>query len=498
MAHHPLRCTLALLLVMLAPAAARAQWTIAAGAVDERTVGAARFASSTALHVVWSPPAGQVDHFRIAATEAVAGHTVEATAAAAAREVVLAGLKAATEYTVLVRACANAVCTLSTVSPAAAATTSAEHWQLIGAGRSVDGLTRIVSDGNARLSATRFGPEAGTMANRVQLYYGPFGVGRNPLSTAATPGPVDAASPSSYLEFISRGAATGLWTPESPAPLVAQVATGQGVPLSASLGGAVRLFFEAQGADGRTRVLSLDSVDGYTGQDFNPGGSSLCATAADYMGGCAPAVVIGVDGDETRGNRGLRNARQFKLGWPTLDDWRWDGAPGRFMVVTTDQVAGCSTSAMNQAYAVWDGGAWHVQYDARACPKLFTSAQAAQPVHVGGARYKMYYGDPSLTSGRDPLSRLPFLGPKKLIYADGAVTATPGLVDFEDWEAQGSAREVVFLWPDGDVLDARAEGYIDDWHFLSPTGTLDLQVMYLTITDGAVLPFASAAVLLNP
>lgn len=71
-------------------------------------------------------------------------------------------------------------------------------------------------------------------------------------------------------------------------------------------------------------------------------------------------------------------------------------------------------------------------------------------------------------------------------------------MDFEDWEAQSSARDVVFVWPNGDVLDAAAEGYIDDYHFLSPTGSLDLQVMYVTITDGAVVPFAAAAVLKNP
>ena len=73
-----------------------------------------------------------------------------------------------------------------------------------------------------------------------------------------------------------------------------------------------------------------------------------------------------------------------------------------------------------------------------------------------------------------------------------------GVVDFEDWEAQTAARDVVFLWPNGDELDARAEGYIDDYHFLAPTGSLDLQVMYITITDGAVAPFSVTAMLKNP
>jgi hypothetical protein len=85
-----------------------------------------------------------------------------------------------------------------------------------------------------------------------------------------------------------------------------------------------------------------------------------------------------------------------------------------------------------------------------------------------------------------------------LIYADGANTGALGAVDFEDWENQAVAREVVFLWPNGDRLDSTAAGYIDDYHFLAPTGTLDLQAMYLAITNGVEVPFGAAAVLLNP
>ena len=62
----------------------------------------------------------------------------------------------------------------------------------------------------------------------------------------------------------------------------------------------------------------------------------------------------------------------------------------------------------------------------------------------------------------------------------------------------GNARNVVFLWPNGEALSDAAEGYIDDFHFLTPTGSLDIQVLYLSITDGAVAPFAATAVLLNP
>ena len=50
----------------------------------------------------------------------------------------------------------------------------------------------------------------------------------------------------------------------------------------------------------------------------------------------------------------------------------------------------------------------------------------------------------------------------------------------------------------GDLLDARAEGYINDDHVPLPTGDSALQVMYLTITDGALVPIAASALLRTP
>jgi hypothetical protein len=186
------------------------------------------------------------------------------------------------------------------------------------------------------------------------------------------------------------------------------------------------------------------------------------------------------------------------VAWPTLESPHWDMSVGSFMVFTSDRVTGCSTVQQNHGYAVWDGSTWKVQYQANGCPKLFVSAQAAFPFHVSGGKYRLYYGDPSLTEGKVTTSNLPFLGPKKLIYADASVTGDPNIVDFEDWESQTLPRDVVFLWPNGDQMDARAEGYIDDYHFLTPTGTLDLQVMYVTITDGAIAPISVTAILMNP
>lgn len=465
------------------------------------TVGGRQIFSSSRLTVSWTPSAeDQTHHFEIWATESVQGTRAGVAAGREAIGVTMTGLKAATAYSVIVYACLDEACTEANASESVTGQTDTEYWQLRGTGNTVDRLTKVVSDGNARLSATRFGPDAGAMANRVQLYYGPMNSpGRQAsLSAAVASAVADAANPDSFLTFTSRAGTTGLTSPTSPSTLISAVATGQGVPIATHLGGFVRLFFEAPGADGRTRILWIDSADGYLGLDFNRGAATTCSTAADYSpgGGCAPTLAIGVDGD-VGGNARITHARQFKVAWPTLESPHWDLSTGTFMVFTVDRVQGCSPFGFNHGYAVWDGVRWVVQYGANGCPKLFTSAQAAFPLHSGGVRYRLYYGDPSITDGK-ATGNLPFLGPKNLIYADGTVTGDPASVDFEDWEAQTSARDIVFLWPNGEQMDARAEGYIDDYHFLTPTGQPDLQVMYITITDGAIAPIAVAAVLRNP
>ena len=479
---------------------------VAVSVPSSQTVGSFSFGSSSQLRANWTAPTSfTVHHFEVIATEPTGGTRTSVSASAGDTSATVTELKAATAYTVMVKACQDAACSLYGAAPTVSATTTNEYWQLQGSGASVSGLTKLVSDGNARLSATRIGADAGTAnAGKVQFYYGPMPTpgGSASLSVAIGNAAASADTPSSYLTFTSKAGSSGLVSPGSASGTrsIASISTGQGVPLSAGMGGKVRVFFEASGSDGKTRIFSVDSKDGYVGQDFNSGAALTCSTDADYAsgGGCAPTLAIGVDGDATGGNLKIKNARQNKVAYPTQTDWRWDGAAGAFMVLTTDAVSGCSASSMNHGYAVWDGARWNVQYRSDGCPKLFTSAQACLPMHVGGARYKMYCGDPSITTGRVSGSQLPFLGPKKLMYADGSVSGQDATVEFEDWEAQSSARDVVFLWPNGTQLNDQAEGYIDDYHFLAPTGSMDLQVGYLTITDGTVSPFPVAAILLNP
>lgn len=467
--------------------------------VSPQTVGSATFGSSSKLLVTWSAPTGYtVDHYEITATESLMSTSVTATASAFATSATLTPLKASTSYSVLVKACKDSGCTSAGSAQAVSATTAGEYWQLQGSGNSVSTLSKPVSDGNARLSATRFGAEAGLVANTVQFYYGPKGVTGQAVAGS---GLVSAASPSSYLSgFTSYASSSGVRSPSSSTSGIKSIMTGQGVPLSSAMGGKVRLFFESNDADGKTRIYSVDSVDGYTGRDFNSGSATTCSSSSDYSatGSCPATVVIGVQGDATNPTSKISAARQNKVAWPTLTDWRWDGAVGTFMVFTVDQISGCTTASHNHAYAVWNGANFVAQFDSAGCPKTFKSAQAALPMHIGDVRYKMYFGDPSVTTGKTAGASLPFVGPKKLIYADGRSSGSTSVVDYEDWEGVGNGRNVVFLWPNGDQLSDAAEGYIDDFHFLTPTASLDIQVLYLSITDGSVVPFAATAVLLNP
>ena len=472
---------------------------VAAATVPAVTIGGTAYFSSTRLDLLWSAPtSGVASRYDVTWTEASGGPAK--TASTTGTSMRLGDLKAATGYRIEVTPCTAQTCS-GTTPASTTAQTPAEVWQLQGTGGTTAGLTRIVSDGNVKIHALRYGSDAPAgLAGRLRLYYGPLPQNTKGLAPATTSVAASASDASSYTQFTSAAGSGGLLTPPSAAMLVREVSTGQGVALSAAMGGKIRLFFEASGSDNKTRILFLDAQDGYAGLDFNSGAPGRCSTAADYAGsgGCAPGVAIGVEGDPTGANARITNARQFKIGYPTLNDWRWDGSAGTFMVFTTDQVPGCSAVQPNHGYAVWSGTAWQVQYHASGCPKLLPSVQAAHPMHLGEARYKLYYGDPSDQTGRVAGSGLPFLGPKKLIYADGALTGDTVRVDFEDWETTARGRPLVFLWPDGQTLNATAEGYIDDFSYLTPTGDLALQVMYLAITDGTAAPFAAAAVLLNP
>ncbi|HUQ93820.1 MAG TPA: fibronectin type III domain-containing protein [Bryobacteraceae bacterium] len=446
-------------------------------------------ASSSTIRVQWAP-VEFADHYRVVATDGrsavVSTHF--------GPEALIEELKSATDYTIRVTACLDAECLESADVPEMKASTEAEVWRIVGSGNSFDGAQRLVQDVNVNASILRYGEWAGPpLAGKVQLYYVPLqgdekGAKIGQLATERA-GSIEAVS--RFLPVSGYGLLRACGPSPCPAGvnLGAQVALFQPVPMA---NGAVRLFFEAQGHDGRTRILSLDSQDGYVGRDFHRGAPTRCSTFADYApgGGCEPALEIDV-------NEYVPNARQFKMGWPNRDAALWDAAPGTWMWFTTEyQDRRCSEWGFNFAYAVWDGERWVVQYREDGCPKLMIGSQAMAPMHLGGTRYKMYFNH---HQSLRPVPGQGMLKPMRVIYSDAGLTGDTATVDFEDWEPRELSRPVQLQFPDGTPLSEAESSRLDDTFVYMPGGDPWFQVMYTNMSSpGAGPPFVGTAILMNP
>lgn len=449
------------------------------------------FRSSTQLKITWVPdPAAH--YYRV--TASAGRHSVNVPVAREETSLLLTELRAATAYRITIESCVEETCRLHSES---LQTTEAEYWRVIGTGNSFLTAKRLVSDGNVNASALRYGDWAGHLAGKVQLYYVPFQgdekgmkIGEMIAPSADSLEAVAEFRPVSGFGLIRVCGAPGIHCPTTP-NLSSQLALFQPVPLTS---GSVRLFFESQGTDGRTRVLSLDSQDGYIARDFHRGPATRCSTFQDFApgGGCEPEIVIGVDLDGERANPNLLNARQFKVGWPNRDARAWDATPGAFLLFTTEYRDGrCSTAGFNFGYALYDGQRWVVEYQYDGCPKLMKGMQAMAPMHLGANRYKMYFnqhpdGPPQ---GTGPLRK-----PLRLIYNDSEGES----VLFEDWEPKHSSRPVHFLFDDGTQLTEEEISRLDDNFAYMPNGDAALQVLYSNMSQGNTPPFIGVSVLLNP
>lgn len=482
---------------------------LTASSVDGGRAGSTVYRSSSQLAFSWTAPAEAVHHYVLTLADGVTGASVSAQATAT--RVTVTGLKSATPHTATLKACLDEACATSLDADAGAtAQTEAEYWQVQGTGNSYSTATKIVSDGNTYGFGLPYGSWAGALNGKVQLYYNPTGATEKGIKIAEmAAGTSEAvAAHSSYrgvsgfglVQLCSTG--PGGTSACSGDTVAASVTTTQPIALDASMGGGVRLFFESMGTDRRTRVMYLDSRDGYVGRDFNAGAKTICNTLEDYSagGGCAPTVVVGVNGDALAGNMGLSNARQFKIGYPTRTDWRWNGQPGAFMVITAEFEGACSSPAFfNASHAVWDGTRWALATDAAGCPRYLAEVQAPMPVHMGGTRYKMYFSHNPIPQGAmaNPLSDEK---PLKVVYADGGVSGDASVIEFDDWEQIAQAREVHVLWPDGSTLNVANESALDDYMMFMPTGNPSLQIMYanMSIPGSGLAPFIGMAVLVNP
>ena len=479
--------------------------------------GGRAYASSSSLRVEWLAPDVAVHHFVVVAAEKRSSVRVEAPGSA--KEAVLLNLKAGTKYTTNLRACLNLDCSEFIQSPESVTTTTEEeYWRIQGRGISYATADRLVADGNVGSYAFLYGKWAGTeLDGKIQLYYIPQQGDEKGAKIGEMIAPradsIQAASAFrgvsgfGLLRVCQQAPGTPGREPTLPPECVGShsLATRlnlfQAVPLTTEAGGKVRLFFEAGGGDGRTRILYLDSQDGYAGRDFHAGASTRCSSLADYSagGGCEPKIAVGVDVDGGDGNPNVLNARQFKIGYPTQDSWVWDMKPGTFMWFTTEWPdRRCSEFNFNVAYAVWSGTRWNVEYQPGGCPKLLAGAQAPAVVHLGGGRYKLYFNlHPSPSGPTDPQSALK---PMRMLYADPAATGYPGLVDFEDWEPMESAREIHYLWASGEMLTETEESRLDDYVIFAPTSDPRQLIMYsnMSASGAGGIPFIGSAVLVNP
>jgi hypothetical protein len=432
-----------------------------------------------------------VDRYVITATETAGGAPLTFAVASGATSTELPRLESGTQYRIELRACTDAACTSSIAADASAtAATSDEYWQIRGTGSSFSTAAHIVSDGNTKPFAIRWPGDTGApLAGMTQLYYDPNVGAEKGIKLATSSDPSANFTPLSGYGFLRSDAAGRMGT--GPA-------TFQVVPLSARLGGKVRILWEASGTDGRGRVYSADSMDGWTGRDFNSGAPTICQEA-DLAPGrpCAATLLLGVESDPVSPTPKFSQARQLKVAVPLLDSWTWDATPGTFMVVTAHLTdASCSAAFFNAAFAIWDGARWNVLYAANGCPKLIPSVQAPFPVHLGGARYKLYFNDNQ--SGAGPLTAFK---PLKLLYADGTATGDPSLVEFEDWETRERMREIHVLWPSGVELTDVEESSFDDFQVWMPTADPSLQLIYsnMSCPNGACgAPFIGMATLINP
>lgn len=371
-----------------------------------------------------------------------------------------------------------------------------ETWQIQGSGHDYKNGMKVVDDGSTLAYAFRYGTEAGNaLAGTTKFYYNPtpgqgwtggIRIGTND-STEITFAALSHFEPS---ENGVKAVCDQMNIQNCSESSAYYMTASQAVPLKDEK--KVRLFFEAKDLSQKnlaaTEIFFLDSLDGYTGEDFNKTSSSICGgkESMDYApgGDCELSVAIAAS-KET----GLSQARQFKIGYPTLNSWLWDESAGTFMVITGAD--SCGTTNDGIFYATWDTETWNViKNDAECAKPLVPYAHGPVIVNIGEGQYKMYYED---IMGNLPVGSV--AKPLRFITADARRTGDPTIVDFEDWDSYKDAGEVNFLWPDGTKLTDEEESGLGD-HFIYMPDGLASEVMYLNLGgyDNIDAPAASTGI----
>ena len=170
--------------------------------------------------------------------------------------------------------------------------------------------------------------------------------------------------------------------------------------------------------------MSIDSKDGYYGQDFNAGAAThlqhgggllgrrrLRADGGDRASTAMPTATAGSSTPANSRSRGRRSNRRTGT-WRSARLW------------CSPRIASPAVPTISRTTATPCGTAraWKVQYQRQRLPEAVH--QRAGGVSVPQRRRRAIASTTAIR--RSPTGRgtsnLPFLGPKKLIYADGSVT----------------------------------------------------------------------------
>jgi hypothetical protein len=462
------------------------------------TIGGETIFSSGKLSTSWVEPSDvEVDHYEIVATDSVMGWTTE-TSVENTNSVELWGLKSETEYTLELTACLDEECEEQLVADASAkASTSAEYWQLQGTGHGYDDATQVVTTGKGStlsyvLPYGDWAPK--NLQGKVKYYFSAnsrdLGLGIGMLISINETGKDD-------IESLSAFETTGIFyerncqesgqgnnnnsgmEPCSNGELM--MLAFQMVPLE---NGEIRVFFEAGSKESEntmttTRIYSMDSQDGYEGEDFNPDPNKEFCSSTDMVegGDCKPTFLIGLssDGEDSP----LTQARQQKVGYPKQDSWLWDESEGTFMVITGQD--SCDQTRDGLFYGVWDGEEWKIETEEDCAIPLVLDAHGPVIVHLGEANYKLYYENYEYTDRTNMQNVSYDVKPTRVLYASGAESGEESIVDLADWEDEQDAREIYFLWPDGTLLDEQEEAGLGDHVIWSPNEDLETQIMYMNL-----------------
>lgn len=422
------------------------------------------YESSTQLALSWTA-AESADHYRVIYTDDITSK--ENSVDTEETELTLENLKAGTEYEISIAVCADSNCSSTLFSESVSGKTSEEYWQIQGEGSSYADADHVVADGNTLAQVSRLEGED------LKMYYNP-GISND--GSIRTPEEFANQWKGVRIAIADAGAKTftaidsGIRNVCIPVTDNAcpdgtlYVSASQAVPVKTGTEEFVRLFFEATETGGQklTRNYYLDSQDGLTGEDFNPSKSStICGeedTGVSMGGECEPTLII----DESDG---LTNSRQAKVALPLLDSQYWNMEAGTFMIITGEDTCGQTRDGL--FYAQWDGEEWIVRTDEDGCATpLALMGHGPVLLHLGKDNYKLYYEQ--YTSQKDFTQK-----PLKMFYTDGN--------NFEDFESYETARDVHFVWPNGEELSVYEESGLGDHFIYLPTVDLARQYMVLNL-----------------